>query len=187
MVVGGKIVNDYKQIENPFVCNSKFQVRLSPDKDPRYNTKEGFNHVFQASSSNGNTYLINPTDDKMSYCFVKNKEEEMISTDPLDYNIPAEVLNKKRTDGKEPHKEGLPLSYIQITTEEEGVEWYKKHYPKIPDDLLPIIARYNWGEPITKKGIKNERKKILRKAQKKGLKVLTKKDNNDNPYTIKFD
>ncbi len=49
------------------------------------------------------------------------------------------------------------------------MEWYSKHYPKLPDDLLPIIARYHWGEPITKKSLKNEKKKIIKKEQSKGL------------------
>ena len=186
MVALGRETHDYKIIKNPFICNSNYQVRLSPDKDPRENHVDRTEHIFQAEGSNGNTYLINPTNDKMSYCIGKEPIADMISSDPVDYEIPKEVLNDKRTDGKEPHKKGLPLSYIQITTEEEGVEWYRKHYPKIPEDLLPIIARYHWGEPITKKGIKNERKKILRKAQKKGLQVLTRKDNKDNPFTIDF-
>ena len=185
----GNHTDNYQLIKNPFCCNSKFQVRVSPDKDPRYNKSYGQKeHIYTATNeSNGNKYLINPNDHKMSFTFGKAKEVEMISTDCVDYEIPPEVLNEKRKDGKKIHTQGLPLSFIQITTEEEGIEWYKKHYPKIPDDLLPIIARYNWGDPINKKMIKNEKKKITRKLQEKGLTILTKKDNNDNPFYVKFD
>jgi len=186
MVNNFKQTDDYKNIKNPFVCNSKFQVRMSGGKDPRHEDIDGLNSVFQGCSLKGNQYLINPNNDKMSYVFGLEKDEELISSDNVDFQIPAEVLNEKRNDGKELHKEGLPLSFIQIKTEEEGVEWYKKHYPKIPTDLLPIIARYHWGEPITKKAIKNERKKINKKAEKKGLKILTSKDNKDNPFIIEF-
>ncbi|MAK55546.1 MAG: hypothetical protein CML17_06845 [Pusillimonas sp.] len=159
---------------------------MSGGKDPRHEDIDGLNSVFQGCSLKGNQYLINPNNDKMSYVFGLEKDEELISSDNVDFQIPAEVLNEKRNDGKELHKQGLPLSFIQIKTEEEGVEWYKKHYPKIPTDLLPIIARYHWGEPITKKAIKNERKKINKKAEKKGLKILTSKDNKDNPFIIEF-
>jgi hypothetical protein len=78
----------------------------------------------------------------------------------------AETLNKMRTDDKEPHKDGVPMSFLQVTNEIDGIEWYRKHYPKIPDELLPVIARYHWGEPITKKAVKNERKKLKKKEQK---------------------
>ena len=186
MVNNFKQTDDYKNIKNPFCCNSNFQVRMSGGKDPRQQDIDGLNTIFQGCSLKGNQYLINPTNDKMSYVFGLEKEEELISSDNVDFEVPPEVLNEKRNDGKKLHKEGLPLSFIQIKTEEEGVEWYKKHYPKIPTDLLPIIARYHWGEPITKKGIKNERKKITKKAQKKGLSILTRKDNRDNPFLVEF-
>ena len=180
----GNSTESYTHIKNPFVCKTAFEVRLTLDK-PK-DMKNSTNYIFNADNpSNGNKYLINPNNEKMSFTFGKGEEKEMTSFDKMDYEIPADVLNKKCKYKK--HKEGLPLSFLQITTEEEGIEWYKKHYPKIPDDLLPIIARYNWGEPITKKGIKNEKKKINKKLQQKGLKVLTRQDNDNKPYQISFD
>ena len=97
--------------------------------------------------------------------------------DKYDYIVDAETLNKNRTDGKTPHKEGnnIPLSFLQINNTQDGMLWYKKNYPKIPDDLLPIIARYHWGDPITKKSIKNERKKLQKKMNKPEFKVEHKK------------
>ena len=41
----------------------------------------------------------------------------------------------------------------------DGEMWYREHYPKIPEPLYPIIARYHWGEPITNKAIGDEYKK----------------------------
>jgi len=183
----GNETENYFNLENPFACNTKYQVRLSGGKDPRYNKLTGKENVFQGrNETNGNTYLINPTDDKMTYTFGKGEEKEMTDLEKYDYELPAEILNEKRTDGKDIHKKGLPISFIQIKSEEEGIEWYKIHYPKIPDDLLPIIARYHWGEPITKKCIKNEKKKIKKKAQSIGVEFRTKIDNDNKPFTIEF-
>jgi hypothetical protein len=176
-----KNTENYLNLQNPFVCNSKFQVRLSPNKDPRYNKITGKEHIFEGeNSSNGNKYLINPCDEKMSYVFGKGEEKEMTDFDKFDYQVPIEKLNENKD--KDLHKEALPLSFLQIKTEIEGVEWYKKHYPKIPDDLLPIIARYHWGDPITKKSIKNEGKKIKKKLEKKGFEI----NNNKDYYTIEL-
>ena len=110
MVNLGRETNDYKVIKNPFICNSNYQVRLSPDKDPRANHINRTENIFTAMGSNGNTYLINPTNDKMSYCIGTKPIADMISRDPVDYEIPKEVLNAKRRDGKETHKKVLQLS-----------------------------------------------------------------------------
>ena len=116
----------------------------------------------------------------MSYVFGKGEEKEMTELDKFDYEVPIEKLNENKE--KDLHTQALPISFLQIKTEEEGVEWYKKHYPKIPDDLLPIIARYHWGDPITKKGLKNEGKKIKKKLEKKGFEINNKKET----YVIEF-
>lgn len=181
----GKETFDYLNVKNPFICNSKIsQVKIGGVDDKMKNENENKNIVIKGEK---NTYLYNPTCPNLTYTFGDDTDVELVDIDKYDFEIPAQVLNEKRTDGKNLHKDGLPLSFIQIKNEADGVEWYKKHYPKIPEDLLSIIARYHWGEPITKKGIKNEKKKIIKKTTQKGLRVLTKKDNDENPYVIKFD
>ena len=90
MVVLGKETCDFRVIKNPFICNSNFQVRLSPDKDPRANHIDRIENIFTAEGTNGNKYLINPTNDKMSYCIGKEPIADMISSDPVDYEIPAD-------------------------------------------------------------------------------------------------
>tara|TARA_R100000278_G_scaffold121211_2_gene104654 strand:- start:245 stop:793 length:549 start_codon:yes stop_codon:yes gene_type:complete len=175
---------DYLNVVNPFCCKSATQIRLGMDKDPRNikKTDENKNIIIKGEK---NTYFYNSTDEALCYTFGDDKEKELVGIDKYDYEVPAEVLNKK-CKYKE-HKEGLPLSFLQIDNEVDGIEWYKKHYPKIPDDLLSIIARYHWGEPITKKSIKNEKKKIQRKVQAGKLKVLTRDDNEGQPFYVKFD
>ena len=115
-------------------------------------------------------------------CDIRDEMKEMTDISKYDYLIPAKVLNK---NSKVEHTEGLPISFLQIKTEAEGMEWYANNYPKIPTDLLPIIARYHWGEPITKKGLRNEKKKIIKKAQKNDF-VLNRKKNK-NPFLVTFD
>ena len=179
---------NYYNLENPFCVNSKYGVRIGLGKDPRHNKRCGKENVFQAKNeTNGNTYLINPTDDKMSYTIGTGIEKEMTDISKYDFEVPAEVLNEGRSDGKKIHKEGLPLSFIQIKSEEEGVEWYKIHYPKIPDDLLPIIARYHWGDPITKKSVKNEKKKLRKKQQKTMGGLIHKRAEEGKSFSLTFD
>jgi len=166
-----------KLIKNPFVCNSDFEVRVSLDKDPR-NNKGNTDYIDLYENDGGVCQIFNHLDNNMNYKFGKNKidnTKEYSIINRYDYEMSADFLNGRRTDGKELHKDALPLSFIQITNEKEGALWYKMNYPKIPDDLIPIIARYHWGEAITKKGCRNEKKKIIKKAAQKGLKIEHKK------------
>jgi hypothetical protein len=167
-----EVKSDPNLIRNPFMCGSSKPIRLSLDKDPK--SKVGNTEYCHTVMTGEETaMIINEIDPRLSFAFGKEKKKEYTSGTKMDYQVPVEVLNEKCKYKK--HKDGLPLSFIQIKTEEEGIEWYEGHYPKIPKDLLPIIARYHWGAPITKKGIKNEKKKIERKIQQKGLKVEHKK------------
>jgi hypothetical protein len=169
---------NYRLIKNPFVCKTSAPIRLTLDKQP-LNRTGNTQYIRTATLHNGNKKMINELDSKLSYDFgIEKDDTEYTPIDKYDYEVPADILNKS---SKKEHKVGLPLSFINITTEEEGIEWYSKHYPKIPDDLLPIIARYHWGEPITKKSIKNEKKKIEKKLNKAGLVVENKK------VELKFD
>ena len=164
----------YNLIKNPFVCRSDFEVRVSLDKDPRKN-KGNTDYLNLYETDEGAVHLVNELDSRSSYEFGKvapNKYKEMSIINKYDYELSAEYLNERRSDGKELHKDPLPLSFIQIKNEKDGALWYKMNYPRIPDDLIPIIARYHWGEPITKKGIRNEKKKIIKKGkEQKGLQI----------------
>lgn len=183
-------MSEYKSdpilIKNPFVCNTARGIRLSLDKDPRRFKREN-QLVHKIDLESGNTLLHNPTDPKLSFIFGdKEEKKDLVDISRYDYEVPAEVINKT---AKIKHKDGMPLSFLQIKTEEEGIEWYANHFPKLPDDLLPIIARYHFGEPITKKCLKNEKKKIEKKAQKQGISLerRTTIDNNNNPFILNFD
>tara|TARA_R100000278_G_scaffold5642_2_gene8515 strand:- start:1771 stop:2304 length:534 start_codon:yes stop_codon:yes gene_type:complete len=170
---------DYSIIKNPFVCKTSAPIRIGVPND-----KDKKKVIFTTSNTNGNKYFYNEKDPKLNYVFGTSEEKEMTEIDKYDYTISADILNK---NSKVEHKEPLPISFLQIKTEAEGIEWYKKHYPKIPDDLLPIIARYHWGEPITKKGLKNEKKKLTKKINKGGGKTLQQRiEDGEDIFKINF-
>ena len=169
-----KCVNPDGLIENPFCIKVKScENRMFKSKDPH--NLIGHTKFAREVKVDTGTYIIdNPTDEALSYCitqptgvlpkFIRDSQSR-INIEQYDYNIPAEILNKQREIKGKPqiHKEPLPISFLQINNEIDGINWYMTHYPKIPTDLLPIIARYHWGEPITKKNIKNEKKKLKKK------------------------
>lgn len=188
-----QFVDNDSLVKNPFICNSFTPIRLEPNPIPE--NKIGNTKYITSINTGKATILDNHLDPKLSYVIPNTKEDgdELINSETssirkYDYEVPAEYLNKiqGREEGdKIYHKEGLPISFIQIKTEEEGIEWYKENYPKIPDDLLPVIARYHWGQPITKKVLKNEKKKIEKKLISKGLERRTSTPN--NPFILQFD
>ena len=85
----------------------------------------------------------------------------------------AEYYNDNSNNAKaDPTK---TLSFMNVKSVDEGIEWYREHNPKIPEDLLPIMARWNWGDlsTVTKKQVKNERKK---KKKKEGQRLQIRRD-----------
>ena len=181
----------YPLIQNPFVKLDSFaKPRLTLQKDPI--NKKGNTDYTQFYESDDGIVIENELDPKLNY-FISNtlKEKEPVDMvvpldeSMLDYDISAEALNSNRTDGKEPHKDPLPISFLNIKTEEEGLFWYRKNYPKIPDDLLPIIARYHWGDNINKATIKKEKKKNKKKEVPPTLQVRNSDTN--NPILVVFD
>ena len=63
------------------------------------------------------------------------------------------------------------ISFMSVNSIEEGIEWYRTQYPQIPDDLYPIMARWNWGDlgTLTKKDIKNDTKRINKGKKPKSM------------------
>jgi hypothetical protein len=183
----------YPLIENPFVKMDSFvKPRLALSKDPI--NKLGNTDYLGFYESDGGIQINNDLDPKLNFFIAseikdlsKNKGDMIaeLDEDMLDYHIDAETLNKYRTDGTAPHKDPLPISYINIKSEEEGLLWYRKNYPKIPDDLLPIISRYHWGAKITNKNLKKEKKRNKKKEVPKGLEI--KHSDANNPIFVVFD
>lgn len=108
-------------------------------------------------------------------CVVK---KEFTDISKYDYSI--EVDLRKNKDGEIEYKEEdkrNTISFMSVNSIEEGIEWYRQNYPNMPDELYPLMARWNWGDlgTLTKKDIKNDNKRIKKgkKPKQMGLEIKT--------------
>ena len=145
--------------------------------------------------------MIVTEDKRLNYLVVKNptrSEEveegmcgicpnvEQIQREKFDYYVPLTDEDRKQTK----HIEPLPLSFMQIKEGDvdSGILWYKQHYPKVPDELIEIMARYNFGDLkyATRKSIRNNVKKYKKKFKNEPpiAKGLTIKN---GPVVVEFD
>jgi len=67
-----------------------------------------------------------------------------METTPLDkvtYEVPNDL-------GKH-----VPMTYCAVQSIEEGEDYHRQHFPRIPDILYPAMARYSFGDlsQMTKK------------------------------------
>ena len=112
-------------------------------------------------------------DDRLSYTIVPKPDdsefepidgvklcsnEHTVGYDKYDMYVPLTENDKAK------HEHPLPLSFMQIKEGdvEAGAQWYRDHYPKIPDELIDIMARYNFGDLkyATRKSIRNDRSEL---------------------------
>lgn len=121
-----------------------------------------------------------------------SKNKKVIGIDKVDYMLNTEteepepeftekdMVSKSNTEDKQKQ-----LSYLSVKSVEEGINWYKQEFPMIPDELLPLMSRWNFGNlnEETKKSVKNNKKKQLKKKNKvqSGLTIVNK------PILITFD
>lgn len=123
-------------------------------------------------------YMLETDKSNISMEIIDEPEPEITKEEIPIYDIKKETEDKQKT-----------LSYLSVKSVEEGIEWYKKEYPKIPDELYPLMSRWNFGDlnQITKKDLRNNKKKELKKKRKlnrqiqQGLKIENK------PVLITFD
>ena len=93
--------------------------------------------------------------------------EHEVPIDKYDFYVPLSAEDRANTK----HTEALPLSFLQIKEGDvdAGIEFYKRHYPKVPDELIEIMARCNSGDLkyATRKSISNDAKKYAKKNKGK--------------------
>ena len=98
------------------------------------------------------------------------------TNDPsIDYNIvEQELVDKEELDIEDKRNS---LSFMNVKNVDEGVEWYRQHFPKVPEDLYPIMARWNWGDlsVLTKKDVKNDKKRVKKGKKPKNCGLEVKK------------
>ena len=139
--------------------------------------------------------LLRTEDPKAQYIcgtkgFDEDVDKEFTYLDKVNYGIGrAETEDEKKLINKDLPETRKDLSFLTVNSVEEGIEWYRQFDPKIPEELLPIMARWNWGDlsSITKKQIKNENKKDKKKNNKKDSKgIKIKHSTKENPIIINF-
>jgi len=127
------------------------------------------------------TYIC-ATDSRLNYTFCKEEDikennnlPEVIGREMIDYGVVVKKGEEETEDSSGTLDTIAPLSYATINNPEQGEMWYRTKFPDLPEDFYGIIARYTWGQPQTKKSIKNEVKKIKRNPKKpipQGLSVI---------------
>lgn len=125
--------------------------------------------------SNGSQY--HPcSDDKLSFEIVphEHKEDEAFFPD-----VKTKWLDTSKVDylfGEH----SLPLSFLSITTKEDGEAWYREH-TKVPDDMIRYLARYHWGDLHPKYKTFDQPKQP---KKKKNEPIFSK---NEGKFIVEFD
>ncbi len=134
---------------------------------------------------------ISSNDSRLNYTFCKEEDikeknnlPEIIGREMFDYGVVIKEGEKETEKDCGTLDTTAPLSYASINDAKSGELWYRETYPDLPEDFYGIIARYTWGQPQTKKSIKNEVKKIKKNPKKpipQGLTILKGK------FSVSFD
>jgi hypothetical protein len=131
-------------------------------------SNDGLQAHYVASDPKASYTLINPKTDLTKY---NPAMVEWVSPERTDYNLlPPDHLKPNYTQSMVANQ-GLPMSYLQVETVEQGTEWYKAN-TKYPDEVCEMLAKYEWGDLkyTTKKEFRNLKKKTFKKKQKqKGM------------------
>ena len=120
-----------------------------------------------ARSDDNNEVLYVASDPKASYSLVADPDKgacEWVDSSKIDYNYLPPTKHATLRNTVVEHT-GLPLSYLQIDSVEQGTEWYKAN-SRYPDLVCEMMAKYEWGDLRykTKKEFKNMKKKRERKG-----------------------
>ena len=141
-------------------------------------------HHTKKDISKARNVLIDSNDPRFNYAFHQqddidtylDNQEFILTMDKYDYGIVKEAADEYNM------AKITPCSLAQIETLEDAEFWYQQKYPQLPDEYWGIMARYSFGELLTKKEIKNKIKKYKKKDQEPpvGLKL------NKGPFKIEF-
>ena len=109
--------------------------------------------------------LFNSNDDRFNYLITKDndlldKQEVILKLSEYDYGVVKSEGNDTELDTI------TPLSLASLSSLEDAELWYRQKYPNLPDEYHGIMARYSFGELLTKKEIKNTFKKYKKKNKK---------------------
>tara|TARA_R100000329_G_scaffold150989_1_gene145425 strand:- start:1 stop:498 length:498 start_codon:yes stop_codon:yes gene_type:complete len=143
-----------------------------PEPEPELNITKDLSNP---RTKTGKKIYVCSNDPRLNYTFMKQETAvedpstlEIIPRDRFDYGVILNKGEKETEDWVGTLDECVPISYAQIKDPKQGEEWYRHKYPNLPEEFYGVIARYTWGTPMTKKTIKNERKKYEKKDKPKG-------------------
>ena len=130
-----------------------------------------------SSIFNPDKTIMASSDEKLCYELVDKKwldeDDETPQSDPVEL-IPYQKLDY------EFFQEKIPLSFLAVDSVERGMEWYAEN-TKMPDCMIPYLARYHWGD------LKPEPSNITKKQKKKLKKQKEKFAKHHGTYHISFD
>ena len=128
--------------------------------------------------------LIDSNDPRFNYTFhqaedidgILENQEFILTMDKYDYGIVKQEADEYNL------AKITPCSLAQIETLEDAEFWYQQKFPTMPNEYWGIMARYSFGELLTKKEIKNKIKKYKKKNQEPpvGLQL------NQGPFKLEF-
>ena len=172
-MTAGKLINTTDKKANYFISND-----AEPIKEWGELTKEP--KVLEDQS-------------KVDYSLT-DKEDAVYKTsgdilDTMRKNVKTTQEIDEYCDNFENNMKQKKLSYMKVNNVEEGAEWYKAEFPKLPDELCEIMGRWNWGElnTLTKKQLKNDKKKINKGNPNKKQKELYGLEAKKGNFVISFD
>ena len=134
--------------------------------------------VFYGMMTNGTGNMTSSicSDPSLCYDIVIDKDEaedeskvEYLDVDRVDYGSLYPSLKDTYLEER-----GVPLSFLSVRNEDEGMEWYSKH-TQMPDYMIPYLASYHWGDlskPTKKTKYKKKKKKTPPKFEVKQGKFL---------------
>ena len=111
------------------------------------------------------------------------EQYSLISTQGVDYAIVTEAQAEHEEDTIDKRNS---MSFMSVSNLEEGEVWYRQNFPHMPDELYPIMARWNFGDlsKLTKKQVKNDKRRVARgkKPQTCDFGLEVKK----GPFVVEF-
>ena len=134
------------------------------------------------------------SDPRASYTLINSKVElqkynpaftEWVSPHKVDFNLMPPDGLQQHYEKSVVKTQGLPMSFLQVQSVEEGTEWYKMN-TRYPDEVCEMLAQYERGDLryTTKKEFKNLKKKTHRKTGKQDHMTVRRPN---EPILLHFD
>jgi len=79
---------------------------------------------------------------KLDYFFTETDPE---TEDELFRIVNQQYTDLRKVDYYVDEDCKIPISFTQIQNVEQGILWYEYYHPEIPDDIIPMLARFQFG------------------------------------------